>query len=345
LDLSYFQEFAGDYAWDQVPPVPPAQSVSETVYDSLGNAHQITVQFYQVNDLGTAGINNPSGPNQVCYAWYAFDTTGGKTVSTANLLGGTGIYEGNILEYNRGNPEYVGYGGDFLWFNTDGSLASSGGVSGLPGPPGLAFNFMITPRVYIPPSNLPPPTSYVSPIPTEGAQILSVSLDFGTYGLLGTGERDGVYSDAEGSYKMVNGVNTYIPQDTVYASSQNGYPDGVLQGLNVEPSGIIEGSFSNGQKISLAQVALEQVQNPDGLSQAGDNYFAQTANSGSAQVGLPGQGNFGTTQSGTLEGSNVNLATELTSMIIAERSYDTNARMIAVENEQLDTLTQLGEGG
>ncbi len=343
MELGYFKSLAGDYAWDQVPPVPPADQVSETVYDSNGNPRQITVQFYQINDLGAGGINNPNGPNQVCYAWYAFDTTGGQPVSTAGLLGGTGIGEGNPIPYDRGNAQLEGYQGDFLWFNTDGSLASSGGSSGLPGPPGLNFNFMSIPTVYLPPSNLPLPLSEVSPLPTQGAEITPISLNFGTFGLLGTGERNGLYSDADGSYQVINGVNTYVPKDTVYAASQNGYADGTLESLNIDPGGIIQGSFSNGQVVGLAQVALEQVQNPEGLNQAGNTNFTLSFNTGPSEVGLAGQGNFGTVQDDSLEGSNVDLTTELTNMILAERSFDTNSRMIAVVNETLTTLSQLGQ--
>ena len=308
LNLAYFKGFAGDYAWDQSPPIPPANQVSETVYDSLGNPRQITVQFYQINDLGAGGINNPSGPNQVCYAWYAFDTTGGKTVSTANLLGGTGIYEGDIIPYDRGNPQFGAYGGDFLWFHTDGSLASSGGISGIPNtPPGLNFNFMTVPRVYLPPSNVPPPQGDLSPIPTQGAEIDSVSLDFGTFGIMGKGLRDGIYSDAEGSYQPVNGVNTYVPKSTVFAASQDGYADGVLKGLSFDETGMIQGNFSNGQTIPLAQVALSQPANSGGLSKVGNNDFAPSPNSGAQQIGLAGSGGFGTVLGGSLELSNVDL--------------------------------------
>ncbi len=344
INLTFAKDFAGDYVWDQQPPTPPAAQVSETVYDSLGNPRQITVQFYQVNDLGADGINNPNGPNQVCYAWYAFDTTGGQPVSTADLLGGTGIGQGNLNPpgfYDQDDPG-TSYFGDFLWFNTDGSLASSGGVGGVPGPAGPVDNFMTQPIIYLPPDNTNPP---VSPIPTQGAEIDPITLNFGTYGLLGTGERNGLYSDAEGSYQVVNGVNTYVPDNTVYAASQNGYQAGTLENLNIETSGMIQGSFSNGQTADLAQIALDQVQNPQGLSQVGNNEFAFSTNSGPVQTGLPGQGNFGTIESGTLEGSNVDLTVELTNMILAERGYDTNARMIAVINETMATLDQLGQGG
>ncbi|HXL73139.1 MAG TPA: flagellar hook-basal body complex protein, partial [bacterium] len=123
----------GNYAWEQQPPLPPATQISETVYDSNGNARQVTIQFYQVNDLGPGGINNAGGPSQAAYAWYAFDTTDGQPVSTANLLGGTGILEGDlannpvpfIYSYDEGTLGQIEIG-DLIFFNTDGSLASAG---------------------------------------------------------------------------------------------------------------------------------------------------------------------------------------------------------------------------
>lgn len=332
----------GNYAWDQQPPIPPASKVTETVYDSLGNPRQITVQFYQVNDLGADGYNNPNGPNQVCYAWYAFDTTGGKTVSTQNILGGTGIWEADMAGtggYDRGIPA-SGYAGDFLWFNTDGSLGSSGGIAGPPAPPG-APNYQDIPVIYLPPVNTFPP---VSPIPTQGAEITPIQLNFGTFGTLGYGKRDGLYSDAEGNYQVVNGVNTYIPRNTAYAASQDGYSDGVLSGLNIDQTGVIQGSFTNGRSIDLAQIALTQVQNPEGLNNVGNNDFSVSTNTGSTQTGFGGQGNFGKIQPDTLEGSNVDLTVELSNMIVAQRGFDSNSRMIAAVNETMNVLTDLGRG-
>jgi len=342
INLRFVQIFAGSYVWDQQPPVPPAEQLTAQVFDSLGNPRQITVQFYQVNDLGANGINNPSGPNQVCYAWYAFDTSDGQKVSTATLLGGTGIGEGDLggvtVSYDRGVPLQA-FAGDFLWFNTDGSLASSGGIGGPPAPPGVP-NFMSIPRVYLPPLNQANP---VSPIPTLGAEITPIALDFGTFGLLTKGQRDGLYSDAEGSYEPVNGVITYVPKSTAFAASQDGYGDGMLQSLNFEPSGIIQGSFSNGQRADLAQLALAQAQNEDGLAKTGSNYYQASLNSGFLQMGLAGKKGLGTIQGGSLEGSNVDLSLELSNMIIAQRSFATNARMISTINQTLDTLSHLGQ--
>ena len=351
ITLDDVQNFAGNYAWEQQPPIPPAHQAVETVYDSLGNPHEITIQFYQVNSLSQ---NSPQGPSQACYAWYAFDTTGGKPVTTADLLGGTGIWQGQMNNPNPAVPPIPpviddgGYdtgvptgaaAGDFLWFNTDGSLASSGGIEGPPSGPGLP-NFMDMPTLFLPEDNQFPP---ISPLPSEGAQILAVNLNFGTFGILGKGERDGVFSDAEGSYQTVNGLNTYVPQSTLYASSQNGYADGTLESLAFDKTGTIVGSFSNGQQVDLARVALASVANPEGLTNAGNNDFTASASSGGIQLGLAGQGGLATVAGGALEESNVDLTVELSNMILAQRSFEANAREIAAVNSTLQTLTALGQ--
>jgi len=332
----------GNYAWDHVPPTPPAHQIAETVYDSLGNTREITVQFYQVNDLGTAKppINTPP-MSQVCYAWYAFDTTGGKPVATPNLLGGTGIGEGTfgfLNFYDRGIPGNANFG-DFIWFNTDGSLGSSGGVGGFPGPPGLNFNFQTVPRVYLPPMNFNPP---VSTFPVEGAAITAVDLNFGTSGIPGFGRRDGLIGDAEGSYQLIKGVNTYVPNHTAYAASQNGYPDGNLQGMSFDGEGSIVGSFSNGQNIKLAQLVMEQVANPEGLNKVGSNYFTTSPNSGAGRLGMAAHGNFGKIQGNSLEGSNVDLTVELSNMIVAQRGFEVNAMMVSVVSDTMKVTDDLG---
>ena len=353
-----FQAGTTSFVWDQQPPQNPAQQMVETVYDSEGNPRQITINLYQVNDLGNGGINNPNGPNQVAYAWYAFDTTNGKTATTPNLLGGSAILEGDVngAGYNRG---VQGGGGDFygdlLVFNTDGSLLSTGGAESIAA--NNAYEQSM-PDIYLPPYNipggppvvLPPPGTNgagapASPLPTQGAQITQVTLDFGTAGILGQGARDGVYSDAEGSYQVVNGVNTYVPKSTAFAASQDGFASGILSSVQFDASGTINGSFTNGQTTAIGQVIIAMPNNADGLSNAGNNYYQASSNSGPMFVGFAGQDGVGTIQGSTLEMSNVDLSTELSNMIIAQRGFDVNSRVIAVENANLQVLTQLGQGG
>jgi len=359
IDLNGAQG-AGPYVWDQQPPQNPAQQIVETVYDSTGNPRSVTINFYQVNDLGNGGINNPAGPTQVAYAWYAFDTTNGVPVNTASLVGGSGILEGDLAgaaQYNRGT---VGdsFSGDLLVFNTDGSLLSTGGVEVAGGANGGGGG-MAMPDIYLPPFNGlnagalptagPPPNNGLqapaSPLPTGGAEITQVTLDFGTAGILGQGRRDGIYSDAEGSYQVVNGVNTYVPKSTAFAKSQDGFTDGILTGVQFDATGTIQGSFSNGQTAAIGQVVIAMPNNEGGLNKVGSNYFATSSNSGALFVGFAGQDGVGTVQGNTLELSNVDLTVELSNMIIAQRGFEVNARVISVTNSTLQTTVQLGQGG
>jgi flagellar hook-basal body protein len=330
----------GTYAWEQQPPVTPALTSQETVYDSNGNARTVTVQFYQVNDIGDAGINAAAGPSQTAYAWYAFDTTGGAAVSTATLVGGTGIIEGQIgapAAADKGYDRGVGgnqYWGDLIFFNTDGSLASTGGV----GTTAAAVTTQQVPDIYLPPINVPG----LSPLPSIGAEITQVQLNFGTAGLLGSGQRNGITGDAEGTYQTINGVNTYVP-DSHATVTQDGYADGTLSNLAFDSTGTINGTFSNGQTIALAQTAMATVENEGGLNNVGTNYYTTSVNSGAETIGLAGQNGVGTIVGGSLEGSNVDLTTELSNMIIAQRGFQVNARVITVESQNLQTLTQLGQ--
>jgi flagellar hook protein FlgE len=274
------------------------------------------------------------------------------------LLGGTGIAEGDFahdvnpfFSYDRGVVNN-GYFGDFLWFNTDGSLASTGGVVGVPGPPGLTFNWQDMPRIYLPALNFLPP---VSPIPNNGAEVMAVDLNFGMAGytdgpfesdpgMIFNAGRNGLISDAEGSYQIVNGVNTYVPKNTVQATTQDGYPDGTLRSMNFQTDGTLIGNFSNDQKVALAQLAVNQPVNEEGFSQVGNNDFATSANTGAMQVGLAGTNGLGLVRGGSLENSNVDLTNELNNMILAQKGFDSNARMFGTVNNTLQTQANLGLG-
>jgi flagellar hook-basal body protein len=307
-------------------------------------------------------VNNVAGPNQVAYAWYAFDTTGGVQPSSTNILGGTSLMEGdaNAVPYDRGVTGDT-FMGDLLVFNTDGSLLTTGGLQANIQQAGINgnFNLQAMPDIYLPPMNnlgapgLPgnPPNpgngmgGPASPIPTQGAEITQITLNFGTAGILGKGQRDGVYSDAEGSYQVVNGVNTYVPNSTAFAKSQDGFASGLLSSVAFDAAGDINGTFTNGQTTAIGKVVIAMPNNADGLSKVGDNYYQASPNSGPMFVGFAGQDGVGTVQGSTLELSNVDLTVELSNMIIAQRGFDVNSRVIAVENSNLQILSQLGQGG
>jgi flagellar hook protein FlgE len=128
---------------------------------------------------------------------------------------------------------------------------------------------------------------------------------------------------------------------TVTATDQNGYELGSLQSFQLGNDGTIMGVYSNGLRQPLGQLALASFNNPSGLEKAGSSTFRVGVNSGDAAVGLAGVGGRGVLNSGALEMSNVDLAEEFTGLIVAQRGFQANSRVITASDEILQDLVNL----
>lgn len=120
----------------------------------------------------------------------------------------------------------------------------------------------------------------------------------------------------------------------------DGNAEGFLEGFDVSATGEIYGVYSNGNVQLLGQIALATFSNPEGLTKAGSNLFQVSNNSGIPQVGVPGEV-AGTIVGGALEMSNVDLAEEFTEMIVAQRGFQANTRIITTSDEILQELVNL----
>mgnify|MGYP000875932544 CR=1 FL=1 len=129
-------------------------------------------------------------------------------------------------------------------------------------------------------------------------------------------------------------------ESTVQADS-NGYASGTLESKTIDTDGIITGRFSNGQSMALGRVALATFNNPSGLNKVGDNMYTQSNNSGTAQIGPANTGGRGKFNPGSLEMSNVDLAQEFSNMIITQRGFQANSKIISVSDEMLQELANL----
>ncbi|OOP63273.1 flagellar hook protein [Arthrobacter sp. SRS-W-1-2016] len=136
-------------------------------------------------------------------------------------------------------------------------------------------------------------------------------------------------------------VTGFASMSTLTVGSQNGSEAGKLESFTLGGDGSLIGSFSNGAKQVLAQVALARFTNPGGLEKAGSSTYVATANSGAAQLGAPGAAGLGTLTAGALEMSNVDLSQEFTNLIVAQRGFQANARIITTSDEVLQELTNL----
>jgi flagellar hook protein FlgE len=144
-----------------------------------------------------------------------------------------------------------------------------------------------------------------------------------------------------GSATDANRLTSDATLNSLAATSQDGSGVGSVTGFSVSQSGLITGVFSNGRSQALGQIALATFANPDGLQKDGDSDFSATVDSGLAQIGVAGQGGRGTLSGGTLEMSNVDLAAEFTNMIVAERGFEANSRVITTSDQMLQDLVNL----
>ena len=158
--------------------------------------------------------------------------------------------------------------------------------------------------------------------PGNGASPLSITLDAGTPG-------------AFAGITQNDGTSNVTPRE------QDGYGIGSLSDVSIDQTGNIVGSFSNGTVLTLGQVMLAQFNNPGGLLREGDNMYQISGNSGTPAIVTAGEASQATIVSGALEQSNVDLADEFTKMIMAQRGFQSNARVITTSDEFLQEVVNL----
>lgn len=139
----------------------------------------------------------------------------------------------------------------------------------------------------------------------------------------------------------LNSISQYAGESSVASIDQDGYAQGSLESFSIDARGIIVGRFSNGMNRDLAQLAIANFNNASGLTSMGDSTYAESNNSGVAQIGIAGLNGRGDVATGTLEMSNVDISSEFANMIIYQRGFQANSKMITTGDEMLTTLVNL----
>jgi flagellar hook protein FlgE len=134
------------------------------------------------------------------------------------------------------------------------------------------------------------------------------------------------------------GTTQFATPFSVNGLNQDGLPAGNLTGIDVDGTGVVFARYSNGGSKALGQVALARFQNNQALAKLGDTMWATTSNSGQPIYGAAGDNNFGAIQSSALEGSNVDLSTQLVKLIISQQAYQANSQTITTEKTLLETI-------
>ncbi len=321
---------------------------SMTVYDAQGNAYSVTVNWYKCY-VDSSDADNP------ITSWYyevessdatitpssgyiAFDADG-NIVSTTNTTavssaGTTGYDATNVsASYNADAGTYTATvtgttgswtitltdpdGNTYTQTSTDGSATFdlATGTFTLTAPTTLATGtttFTVTADTTTFDST---PTFTVTPDSTVGTAAFTVDCDLGD-------------------------VTTSNSTAGVTATP-DGYAAGTLSSIAIESDGTIVGTYSNGQTQDLAVIALAVFTNDEGLEKTGDNLYTATSNSGTVSYYVAGEGGTSGLSTGCLEMSNVDLAQEFSNMMIAQRAYQANSKVISTADEMLQSLINM----
>lgn len=134
-------------------------------------------------------------------------------------------------------------------------------------------------------------------------------------------------------------LTQYSGSDTIKAD-YDGNAAGTLKEINTDQSGILTGTYTNGEKRSLAQIAVAQFDNAPGLTKSGANLYAESNNSGTANIKSVNALGLTLTPS-ALEMSNVDIANEFADMVVTQRGFQSNSKVITVGDEMLETVINM----
>ncbi len=158
--------------------------------------------------------------------------------------------------------------------------------------------------------------------PGNGAAVVEIDVNAGTSG-------------------TIEGLSQFAGSASSVVESQDGYSSGSLTDISIADNGEITGYFNNGVTQSLAQISLATFNNPNGLMRGDDNMYTESPNSGQAVIGTVGTTVQSKIASGNLEQSNVELAQEFSKMVVAQRGFQANARVITVSDQILQEVVRL----
>lgn len=168
--------------------------------------------------------------------------------------------------------------------------------------------------------------------PTSGELDLTIPVTIGTAS---------VSQAVKVSVSGIAGSASSTGTSSVRVADIDGYGSGTLTDFSIGADGIITGSYSNGQKKSLGQLVVATFNNSAGLEKVGDNLYDRTMNSGEPNPEIPGSGQAAKLTTGALEMSNVDLANEFSEMMITQRAYQANSKIITTSDTLMETLINM----
>jgi flagellar hook protein FlgE len=224
-------------------------------------------------------------------------------------------YGTSLLAFDSQGLEVpVGFAFEKLANNSWGVSYSVNGGALTPSIPPTVLNFGTDGSLDAATSVIPASLELASP--NDPAQIFNATLDFSK-------------------------VTQYGAAFAVTNLKQDGYRPGDLTSLKIEDNGVVTARYSNGETRAAGQISLVNFRNAQGLAPNGGGSWSMTFESGEPVRGAPGEGKLGFLRAGAVEDSNVDLTSELVSMMTAQRAYQANAQTIKTQDQVLSTLLNM----
>lgn len=302
----------------------PAYSSSLNVYDSDGNKRELTVYFDPVDKAAISGAT----PGYT-YWEYLVALPADADGSSAYGTSGAGLAGLGVMTFN-GSGELVEHAAFSLANEGDGKTLSSWEPSGFASGGVPSFSFLYG-------SN----GSAVGTTETVGYDFGVSSSSSAWTDAPSNAAAVGVFASNLQSLtdrdRDVSITTSYDSGSVTLFESQNGYSSGYLQYTSVSREGVLSGHFTNGQTEDFYQLAVYRFNSEWGLAREGNNNFVATQASGDAIAGVALEGGRGSMEQNTLEMSNVDMAEEFADMIITQRGYQANTKVITTADTLLNT--------
>ncbi|CUH96093.1 hypothetical protein P22_2181 [Propionispora sp. 2/2-37] len=352
---------------------------SISVYDSLGNAHKVTQSYIKTADNtwiystsvadgtitagqygiityktdGTVDSIRDITPSAVPTASVSFDLQLDNTASSVGTTYFSAFDSNGVLHQYKmtltNTTPYVAGTTDGVWSysiidasDTTGTSLGSGTVT-CDNATGV---YSFSPASFTAEGNAIALAVGTSNAPLAGSTTATASLPY----TVGTSQSDlaitptpaGTAENMVISRSSMAEITQYGgTTSTIAAADQDGYTAGSLQKKSIDGTGTIIGTFSNNETMVLAQIAMANFSNPGGLTKAGDNMYVQSNNSGEPLIGTADSGGLGKITASALEMSNVDLSQEFSNMIITQRGFQANSKIITTSDEMLEILANL----
>jgi flagellar hook protein FlgE len=334
---------------DASDPVGTTFSTPVTIYDSLGAAHTLTYNFTSTapNTWSYSLSIPPADLNPTATDASGILATGTLTFNGNGVLTGTGGGIGAIAygNGNTGNGTLTGVSPTAatvpqtitLTATSATQFTVTGSVSGALGTATVGTPFTSSQANFTIAAGS---TAFAS---GDSITLATTPFTLGNISAIPiTGFADGATNQTF-NWDVLNGTTPEITQvaapSSTTSTQQDGSASGSLVNFSIGSDGTVTGTFSNDETQALGQVALANFANVNGLQLDGSTDYTPTLASGPAVIGIPGEGVLGTLSGGSLELSNVDIATEFANLIVAQRGFEADAKAVTTFDQILqDTI-------